>query len=606
MKKLRKNDGAALVAVLIGVLFITILASSLLYMSTLNYQMKSMRYSSTDNFYTAEFALEDMLAQIRQKTEYMSTTTTSTNTYDALVALLDGGIKNGHKVFNEKNLRNLIHISGYDADNARLKDTAGNEIPIIVDGIKGIKVSTIYREAHENDNAYYDYGAYTYDTFEKTGSSIILHGVKITVTTDEAHGNYESSLSLDLEFAFPEYTTSTSGSISDFSILSDTPIYVKDGNHVFTGSIYCRKNGNETIGANTAFLVGSNAVATMVSPFVFTQGDLVVEGGGTLFITGNCYVNGNIKTSATSTIFVTGDLKVRGSIQNADKIRHTGTITPNDTTTAWEFYDTNFGSGLAKKLATDYVHFFANDSSTNGISGFEGKQNDVKLTPAQFKDFSGTDAVSDMVSSGTVDGKSVKAILSRASTNNTANYDNALVVGFSNVSIHAQFTNSTFINLGVTPKSIIDISGQQAHPNTWGHMDNASYEAAKKLFFCKATTQIGSSGYSVAFPASGTNTNQVEKDESAGALTNQYKIDGVKVELYTHEGDNQPYYRSLSKNSENLYVNYFAYGNLFSKDMGTVMNDFYGGLNGSSSSIGTGTSAHDATPTILITHWIKQ
>ena len=65
-KKKLGNKGAAIVAVLIGILFIAILASSLLYMSTMNYKMKSMRQFSSDNFYTAEFALNDLLSQIKQ------------------------------------------------------------------------------------------------------------------------------------------------------------------------------------------------------------------------------------------------------------------------------------------------------------------------------------------------------------------------------------------------------------------------------------------------------------------------------------------------------------------------------------------------------------
>ena len=65
MKVLKNKKGAALVAVLIGILFIAILASSLLYMSTMNYQMKSMHQFSTDNFYTAEYAMDDMSIFLR-------------------------------------------------------------------------------------------------------------------------------------------------------------------------------------------------------------------------------------------------------------------------------------------------------------------------------------------------------------------------------------------------------------------------------------------------------------------------------------------------------------------------------------------------------------
>ncbi len=630
MKK-RKNEGAALVAVLIGVLFITILASSLLYMSTMNYQMKSMRYFSTDNFYTAEFAMEDMLAQLRQKTELHVDTET---TYGELEELLHVQTIDGFKVYDCDKLRNLIHIDGRDVD--------GNAVGTkVVDGIAGVKVSTIYREKHANDNPWKDYGSYTYNTYEETGEGVILHGVKITVTTLTPDGmsanyydvadmtqysDYESTISFDLEIAFPKYATTRSGSISDFSILSDTPVLVDGGNHVFTGSLYTRANGNTQIGATNAFKVGSKAVCTIAGPFAFFQGNVVVEDGGVLFISGNCTVNGNIKLGSKSILYVAGDLKVRGSITNSNRVRHSGTVTVNDTSVDWTHYDDNYADGLAAKLAPPNMHLFVGEDA-NGITGYTGNKTNLELTPAQFRTMCGDANVSDFCSVSTdaslkIDGEPVKAILSMASTNNTVTYNNALVIGFNNVKIHGEFRNSTFINLGRYPNGgtgftqdlIVMEEGLQAHPNTWGHMTDKTYAEACDLLFAYGSApstnkdcQIPGSSYHVSFPASGLKRSDIVPDTAAAAssgTTDAFKLGSISLRKFDEHGTG--YFRTTNQVS-GKYVNYFAYGNFFSDDMGAIMDDFMSA--GASTTVSTGsTSGFDetASPALIVTHWTKE
>lgn len=63
MKKLIKklqlnNKGAAMVSVVIVAAFITILASTMLYFTSMNYQMKSTGYQNNRSFYKAEEALD--------------------------------------------------------------------------------------------------------------------------------------------------------------------------------------------------------------------------------------------------------------------------------------------------------------------------------------------------------------------------------------------------------------------------------------------------------------------------------------------------------------------------------------------------------------------
>lgn len=63
LKKLN-NEGAALIMAMVIVLFITILTSLLLYVSGVNYEMKTTDYRTKVSFYGAETPLEELKAQL--------------------------------------------------------------------------------------------------------------------------------------------------------------------------------------------------------------------------------------------------------------------------------------------------------------------------------------------------------------------------------------------------------------------------------------------------------------------------------------------------------------------------------------------------------------
>ena len=62
LKKLN-NDGAALILAILIVMFVTILTTLLLYVSVINYEMKTTDYSTKVSFYGAEEPLEELKKQ---------------------------------------------------------------------------------------------------------------------------------------------------------------------------------------------------------------------------------------------------------------------------------------------------------------------------------------------------------------------------------------------------------------------------------------------------------------------------------------------------------------------------------------------------------------
>ncbi len=67
LKKLN-NEGAALILAMVIVLFITVLTSLLLYVSGVNYEMKTTEYRTKVSFYGAEIPLEELKVQLAEDT----------------------------------------------------------------------------------------------------------------------------------------------------------------------------------------------------------------------------------------------------------------------------------------------------------------------------------------------------------------------------------------------------------------------------------------------------------------------------------------------------------------------------------------------------------
>ena len=67
LHKKTDNKGSAMVVVIIAMAFIGILASVLMYMSLLNYQMKANNLQAKDNFYSAETVLDEIRVHMEEQ-----------------------------------------------------------------------------------------------------------------------------------------------------------------------------------------------------------------------------------------------------------------------------------------------------------------------------------------------------------------------------------------------------------------------------------------------------------------------------------------------------------------------------------------------------------
>jgi len=276
MKIFKKNKGAAMVSVLIAITFIGILSTSLLFMAYMNYLTKATRHKSTDNFYTAEFGLDELAASLQE---------IGAKAPDIATAKTD-------------------MAAAIDPDN---DGQWSNNIPHIVSTL----MPNASKDASISLNCTVSSGAAQYSTsgqFEMNGVEVVATGKPNT-----SRDGYVSTIGTNLSVNFP----SASGGpldIYDFSLICDAPYKSDGGDTVFSGCVYLQGvSGNATYTHEDALVVADGMVAFLGKRNII-NGDITVKKGGILNVVGDFQVNGKITVENQGAVIGTGNIQTKDGI----------------------------------------------------------------------------------------------------------------------------------------------------------------------------------------------------------------------------------------------------------------------------------------------------
>lgn len=384
MKTTRNNKGAAMVTVLIAVSFIIILASSLMYMSYMNYLAKAMRYQGTDNFYTDEYALDDLCMTMQQVAADCDSVSEA---MDTLLSSTPGkGVGRqtiaGHSCYTNELVAQLISVASKEAT---------------------ISVNTVYDTSVS--------GNLIVDT-----SSIQLLGLEITSTTDSG---YQSTICTDVMLTFPNGGLGDLD-VNDFSVIGDSPIQVDEGDVFFSGCVYIDGRGG------TALTVNSAGNVHILSPRGIINGDIVINGTGQLSITGIVTVNGDIYVNDSAVLLCSEDLKHTGAIHKASNARVLGV----DSSTFGEDDSINVSSlptnGLGEKLLTPIFARDNGDFYEMSLDDFQDAGGHLKY---EVQEQDGRPKVNVMIGMQNPENRN----------------ENSLVLSTRDVTIKGEFVNSTIV-----------------------------------------------------------------------------------------------------------------------------------------------------------------
>lgn len=420
MKKVNNNKGAAMVTVLIAITFIGVLATSLIYMAYMNYLTKGLRYASTDNFYVDEFALDDLSTTIQQ---IAANEASVADAKDAVVAAVGGGTcGSGAYVYDHASVASLIQVASKEAS---------------------ISVNT----AVEKNAA----GEPIADNLIVEASYIKLVGVQIIATTPEG---YQSTITSDITLSFPGSGVGEMD-INDFSVITDSPISVVDGDVVFGGNIYLSKPISG--GGDTALTVGGTANVGILSTRGIINGDVIINGTGFLNITGEITVLGDIYVRDDAVLMCTGDLTHSGEIHKSSRARVIG-ISPTEF--GADTIDTSGipGGGITPELFEEVMIY----STENGGGWHEMTVDDIiggNSGWAKYKDSLGTEEI----------------VIGMGTESVTNGLSNMLVLSTTpSITVRGDFSNSTIVTEGTI---IFDIASA---PTYMLCMTDETYEFAKE------------------------------------------------------------------------------------------------------------------------------
>lgn len=333
MKKSQKiwkdNRGVALITVMIAVAFISILASTLLYMSYSNFKMKVVNYESKVNFYETERDLTTITTGIRNK---IANATDPMADLKAAVGYYE--VAPGVARYNPDYLAKFIdsaHITN-SGPTLGLKETAvtlscaDGDSTFVTNAVAPTNANFVIYEYMNPSDPGFDPANPMYDaTIGPDEKKIVLKGVQVKHT--EAKSGYVNTLTTDIVFRVKETPSNASpGGVGKFSVLSDSPINGGTNNDGTVNYAPTRITfyGNSFVGPGTykydvsgkiapsdatALYLGGNSYFAQKGDYMIVFGDIKLTDQAVLNVSGGTLtVFGDIILEENAALICSGDV----------------------------------------------------------------------------------------------------------------------------------------------------------------------------------------------------------------------------------------------------------------------------------------------------------
>ncbi len=304
MKKrlFKNNKGIAMVTIMITIMFLSVIATTLLYISASNYTMKVANAYGKANYYETDGILVKTTTAIRQSAQanphalagviVTAPTDTASGTYDIqkIAALVDATATGSAT-------NSSYHTSSVDSLNPA--SATGDTIVF-----------------HTNNNE-------IVKTVHPTMPGVTRYVFKdIEITQTSARG-FENSVKTDLVYDVYEQSTggSSAGGVGNMSMLLDSPLSSTAANFknlTMAGNAFVADYGTaQSWEGDTYIAPGPNGLVmsnesrlNLCGTNNVVYGDLKLSGNSTLCVYGNLTVYGDISVTGNATMIVAGGGKV--------------------------------------------------------------------------------------------------------------------------------------------------------------------------------------------------------------------------------------------------------------------------------------------------------
>ena len=267
----RRNRGSSIVIVIIAMAMIGILATTLLWMSYINYKIKVNDIRNKNSFYSAEMVMEQIVAGLQKEAS------------DSVAVAYQEVLSNWDELQSESNRYSSFASTYLDTLVKHLRDTDKGDGYYKRDILKGYVDTTVWD--HVNQTAW-DNGTDDTDETKKkppvmelvNGNSLILRNVFVSYMDEDRLSIVSTGLCLDV----PEIVFTQSGSIDElynYILIGNQGISLKESSGQVTadGSIYA---GTDDKGKGGITINKASTLAINNGRYVISKGEIDVIGPG--------------------------------------------------------------------------------------------------------------------------------------------------------------------------------------------------------------------------------------------------------------------------------------------------------------------------------------
>lgn len=267
----RRNRGSSIVIVIIAMAMIGILATTLLWMSYINYKIKVNDIRNKNSFYSAEMVMEQIVAGLQKEAS------------DSVAVAYQEVLSNWDDLQSESNRYSSFASTYLDTLVKHLRDADKGDGYYKRDILKGYVDTTVWD--HVNQTAW-DNGTDDTDETKKkppvmelvNGNSLILRNVFVSYMDEDRLSIVSTDLCLDV----PEIVFTQSGSIDElynYILIGNQGISLKESSGQVTadGSIYA---GTDDKGKGGITINKASTLAINNGRYVISKGEIDVIGPG--------------------------------------------------------------------------------------------------------------------------------------------------------------------------------------------------------------------------------------------------------------------------------------------------------------------------------------
>ena len=331
----RRNSGSSIVIVIIAMAMIGILATTLLWMSYVNYKIKVNDIRNKNSFYSAETVMEQIVAGLQKETS------------DSVAVAYQEVLSNWETLENETNRYSTFASMYLDTLVKHLRDSEKGDGYYGRDILEGYVDTTIWKNVNQTawDNGTDEADAAKAPVMELVnGSSLILRNVFVSYT----EGDRLSIVSTDLCLDVPEIVFTQSGSIDDlydYLLIGNRGISLTKGSGQVTGDGSIYAGIDETTAKGGIVINPASSLAINNGRYVISKGEIDVVGPGAGFIVRDARETGS-SVYAKSLDLQSGMISLDSKTYIANDLTLSGNGSKATLTKEYYGYGTSVATGL--------------------------------------------------------------------------------------------------------------------------------------------------------------------------------------------------------------------------------------------------------------------